>query len=135
MKGMKGQSSAEFSTIFSISIFLTLILFVIAILNLNALSNQKTEEAVNVVLDEWAYIASDIWMQGNGSSYEWKGYLPGNYNKDASSIDGKHIVIEINGVDYERSFTFNVTGNLPESATNITLDISNNGEEVVFTFT
>ena len=131
---MKAQSSVEFSTIFSISIFLTLILFVVGMLNLNALSNQKTEEEINMVLDEWSYIANDIWMQGNGSSYEWVGSLPGNYNKDGSSIEDHHIILDINGMNFERSFRFNVTGTLPDSLKNISLRITNNGEEVEFIF-
>ena len=90
---MKGQSSAEYSVLFTVSIFLTLMFFGIAVLNIRSVLEQKKDFEVEKVLSEWEFIAKDIWINGNGSSYIWEGSLPEGYEPSKSYIGGNSIVL------------------------------------------
>ncbi len=132
---VKGQSSAEFSIIFSIGVFLALIFFALAVSNVNDLLQQRDDYRVERVLNEWYYIANDVWLQGNGSSYVWRGSLPLGYDPSNSKIAGNTIILSFDdGRQYTKSFIdFQITGSVPPSNSNISLRISYDGEKVIFT--
>ena len=132
---MKAQSSAEFSVIFTVSIFLTLIFFGIAVMNLRDILQQKKDYQIDKVLNEWYYIANDVWMQGNGSSYIWKGSLPEGYLPSSSTIMGNSIVLMYEGnLQYVKSFPdFTISGSMPSNYSGIEMNISSDGTQVIFT--
>ena len=132
---MKAQSSAEFSILFTVSIFLTLLFFGISVMNLRDILQQKKDYQIEKVLYEWEYIANDVWMQGNGSSYVWRGSLPEDYKPDNSSIKGNSIVLVFEGdLQYVKSFPdFTIDGSTPSNYSGIIMNISNDGTQVVFT--
>jgi hypothetical protein len=113
---------------------LTLIFFGIAVMNLRDILQQKKDFQIEKVLDEWYYIANDVWIQGNGSSYIWRGSLPEDYVPSSSTIMGNSIVLVYEGnLQYVKTFSdFTIDGTMPSNNSGIVMNISNDGTKVSF---
>jgi len=113
---------------------LTLIFFGIAVMNLRDILQQKKDFQIEKVLDEWYYIANDVWIQGNGSSYIWRGSLPEDYVPSSSTIMGNSIVLVYEGnLQYVKTFSdFTIDETMPSNNSGIVMNISNDGTKVSF---
>jgi len=128
---LKGQTSVEFISILAVVLFVLAIILSISLTQVNSLTERIELAEARVSVDKLCNTADEISAMGKGSSIIVEVFIPNNYNKNLSYIDGQYINIFSYGSDINCRSSVTLDGRLPVSSGKQYLLVKSEGDHVL----